>query len=78
MAGPRYGTLEKIGGIIEKMRFGAGFDLTLALAAAHVAALGILLARATPPCAAFPPDDRQVDDQPAVDKLDERVKYDLQ
>ncbi len=78
MAGPRYGPLEKIGGLIERMRFGAGFDLTLALAAAHVAALGILLARAAPALRNLALDGRQVDDQPAVDKLDERVKYDLQ
>ena len=77
LAGPRYGALEKVGGLIERIRFGAGFDLTLALAAAHIAALGILLARAGPACAASP-DGRQVDDQTAVDKLDERVKYGLQ
>ena len=69
--------LEKAGGLIERIRFGAGFDLTLALAAAHVAALGILLARAAPALGASD-DGSQVDDQTAVDKLDERVKYDLQ
>jgi len=78
LAGPRYGSLEKAGGLIERIRFGAGFDLTLALAVAHIAALGILLARAAPALQSLSFGGTQVDDQPAVDKLDERVKYDLQ
>jgi hypothetical protein len=73
LAGPRYGALEKAGGLVERVRSGAGFDLTLPLAAVHVAALGFLLVRAGPALRVL-----QVDDPTRVDKLDERVKYDLQ
>ena len=73
LAGPRYGALPELGALIERMRSGSGLDLTLALAAAHAATLGVLLGRAGPALARL-----QVDDQLGVDKLDERVKYDLQ
>jgi hypothetical protein len=73
LAGPRYGALPELGGLLERMRSGPGFDLTLALAVAHAAAFGVLLVRAGPASARL-----QVDDPLGVDKLDERVKYGLQ
>ena len=66
LAGPRYGALERAGGIIEKIRYGGGFDLTLALAVAHIAALTVLIVRASPALRSASADASQVDDQPAV------------
>ena len=43
VAGPRYGVLERIDGWLDALRFGAGFDLTLALAVLHTVAFAVLL-----------------------------------
>ncbi len=66
LAGPRYGALERAGGIIEKIRYGGGLDLTVALAVAHIAALTVLIVRASPALRAVSAHASQVDDQPAV------------
>jgi hypothetical protein len=66
LAGPRYGGLERAGGIIETIRHGAGFDLTLALAAAHIVALGVLIVRASPALRGVSAHASQVDDPSAV------------
>jgi hypothetical protein len=44
--GPRYGALESAGAALEAARLLPGFDLTLLLAAANVAALAVILVRA--------------------------------
>ena len=43
VAGPRYGVLERVDGWLDALRFGAGIDLTLALAVLHTVTFAFLL-----------------------------------